>query len=246
MQLQEHGRSPVGVITSATRPAVGRHKPVIQWGEFGRLTVHLLRRVPDLGAIWFGGRLDPAFREELMVSVAGVNSCRQCSFAHREWALAEGLPEADLAALEGLEPEHFDARTWAAIAWAQAAAGSDFADVPELVGANFRQQFSPQEQADIELVAKTMAWMNRASNTVDAGLSRLRRRPVPESGVLRELVALLAYGLVTPVILIVLAVKQRRGPLSLVREVGPFFHEFEARGPHTISGPGREIGHYPF
>jgi hypothetical protein len=69
-----------------------------------------------------------------MLAVAGANSSRQCSFAHREWALAEGLPEAEPAALEGLQAETFDARTWAAIARAQAATRSDFTAVTE---ANF-------------------------------------------------------------------------------------------------------------
>ena len=110
-----------------------------------------------------------------MLAVAGANSCRQCSFAHRQWALAEGLPEAELAALEGLDAESFDERTWAAIAWAQAYARSDFAEVPDAVDANFRQHFSAQEQADIELVARTMYWMNETSNGV-------RRRPdTPEA-----------------------------------------------------------------
>ena len=241
VELRQHG-----VATGERWAAPGRHKPIIRWGEWGRLTAHLVGRSPDIVAIWFRGRLDPAFREELMVAVAGANSCRQCSFAHREWALAEGLPAAELAALEGLQPEQLDARTWAATAWAQAAASSDFADVPPAIEANFRLRFSAQEQADIELVAHAMAWLNRASNTVDAALSRLQGRPVPESGVLRELVALLTYGVVTPLILIVLALKQRRSPLSLARSVTTFFREFEKRGPRTVSGPGRDVAGYGF
>ena len=66
-------------------------KPIISTREFAGLTAGLLRQAPDLKAIWIGGRLEPAFREEIMVAVAAANNCRQCSFAHREWALAEGL-----------------------------------------------------------------------------------------------------------------------------------------------------------
>ena len=174
-----------------------------------------------------------------MLAVAGANSCRQCSFAHREWALAEGLPEAELAALEGLDAESFDARTWAAIAWAQAYARSDLAEVPDAVDANFRQHFSAQEQADIELVVRTMYWMNETSNGVRACLRRLKRTPVPGSTVPRELEALLLYAVGAPLVLVLLSVKQRRNPISMIREIRPFFREFEARGPNTISGPGR-------
>ena len=177
-----------------------------------------------------------------MLAVAGANLSRHCSFAHREWALAEGLPETELAALEGLEAESFDARTWAAIAWAQAAARSEFADVPDIIEANFRRRFTAQEQADIELVTRTMTWMNRDSNTVDAALSRLKGQPVPGSSVSAERAALLIYGIFTPVVLVLVSIKQRGPPISMIRRVRPFFRTFEARGPHTISGPGQDYG----
>ena len=153
------------------RPVTGhdRHYPTISSRKPGS-TVALLKRARDLRAIYLGRRLDPAFREEIMLAVAGANSCRQCSFAHREWALAEGLPEAELAALEGLDAESFDARTWAAIAWAQAYARSDLAEVPDAVDANFRSTSALRSRRTSQLVARTMYWMNEASNGVRAGL----------------------------------------------------------------------------
>ena len=219
----------------------GRHHPVIARRKPGS-TAALLRRWRDLGAVYVKHRLDPGFREEIMLAVAGSDSCRQCSFAHREWALAEGVPEAELAALEGLDAESFDARTWAAFAWGQAFARSDLEAVPEAIDANFRQQFSAQEQADIELVCRTMYWLNETSNGVDAALSRLKRLPVPGSSVARELEALLLYALIVPVLLVLLAVKQRRSPIALIGEILPFFREFETRGPGTISGLGVRVG----
>jgi AhpD family alkylhydroperoxidase len=142
-------------VTSAASPAPpefgsmtahGRHYPTITQRKPGA-TVALLRRARDLRAIYLDRRLDPAFREKVMLAVAGANACRQCSFAHREWALAEGVSEAELAALEGLDPEAFDERTWAAIAWVQAYARSDFDEVPDAVDDAFRQHFNAQEQA---------------------------------------------------------------------------------------------------
>ena len=50
----------------------------------------------------------------------------------------------------------------------------------------------------------------------------------------------------TEPILVVLAVKQRRSPLSLLAGVRTFFEEFEERGPRTVSGLGREGGRYAF
>jgi AhpD family alkylhydroperoxidase len=207
----------------------GRHKPVIR-NRRPRATGALLRRSPDLQAIWLKHRLDPAFREELMVSVAAANSCRHCSYAHREWALIEGLPEDELAALEGRQAESFDARKWAAIAWVHAAAASDFTDVPEAIEANFRSQFSPQEQADIELVARTMTWMNQISNTADAAWGRLHGDPVAGSGVLSEIEALVLYGLAVPPLIVWMGVKEGRRSMAVVRDMGKFFREFDARG----------------
>ena len=103
-----------------------------------------------------------------MLSVADADTCRQCSFAHHEWALAEGISDAELAALEGMNPEFFDARKSAAIYWVHEYASTDFTSVPDVIDADFRQQYDAQEQADIELAARTMYWMNETSNGTDA------------------------------------------------------------------------------
>ena len=58
----------------------------------------------------------------------------------------------------------------------------------------------------------------------------------------RELQAALLYAVGAPVVLGLLCVKQRRNPISMLREIRPFFREFERRGPKTISGPGEEFG----
>ena len=162
-----------------------------------------------------------------MLTVAGANSCRQCSYAHREWALAEGLPPEELAALEGLDEAAFDARTWAAIAWAQAFAASDLVAAPAVVDANFREHFSAEEQRDIELVARTMTWMNRTSNTVDAAWGRLHGAPVPGSGLLGELLAVSIYVIAVPFLIVLLSIRQSRNPIALIRGIAPFFREFE-------------------
>ena len=121
----------------------------------------------------------------------------------------------------------------------QAAARSHFrlAEVPAVIEANFRERFSPQEQADIELVARTMTWMNRASNTVDAALSRLRGRTGARRRVLRELTAVVLYALITPFILVIVSVKQRRSPISLIAGIGAVLPRVRgARALRTAAG----------
>ncbi len=137
------------VVTKATTVRT-RPGPTFTAPEFVRSTRGLVRRGRELYAIWGRDRVDPAFREELMVAVAAVNSCRFCSYIHREWALRVGLPQDELAALEGLDVDSFDARRWAAIAYVQAFARSDFQSVPEPIETHFRAFYNAREQHDIE------------------------------------------------------------------------------------------------
>ena len=221
----------------------GRHKPILGPRKVrAQSTVALARRSRDLKAIWIDHRLDPSFRESIMVAVASANSSRQCSFAHREWALGVGLPEAKLAALEEMDAAAFDTHQWAAIAWAHAAARNGFRHVPEAIDADFRREFTPAEQSDVELVARTMTWMNEVSNTVDAAWLRAKKGPVPESRVANEIRALILYGIAVPPLLVLIGVLERKSPIKLLRSMGPFFREFEARSLQTISDAGKAIG----
>jgi alkylhydroperoxidase family enzyme len=217
--------------------AKGLHHPIIGQRKQGS-TVALLRRWRDLWAVYATQRVDPIFREEIMLAVAGANSSRQCSFAHREWARSVRIPEVELAAVEGLDTESLDERTWAAFAWAQAYARNDLTDVPDTVDTTFKPHFSAQEQSDIALTARTMYWLNETSNSFDAFLSRLKRKRVTGSTLLSELVALVLYAIAVPILIVMFSILQRRNPFSLIRAMKPFFREFETRGPHTISGPG--------
>ena len=104
----------------------------------------LARRLPDVAAVWGRGRLDPKLREEVMLAVAHANACRWCTLAHREWALAEGMTDAELAALENLRPETFDRRTWAAIAWSQARTRPTSARCPTSSSSSSRATTTPR------------------------------------------------------------------------------------------------------
>ena len=81
-----------------------------------------------------------------MLAVADADTCRQCSFAHHEWALAEGISDAELAALDGMNPEFIDPRKAAALYWVHEYASTDFTSVPDVIDANFRQQYAPRNR----------------------------------------------------------------------------------------------------
>jgi len=146
-----------------------------------REAVALARRPRDMFAVWGGRRLDPRLREQVMLAVAQANTCRWCSIAHRRWALAEGVTDEELAALEGQDAKHFDRRTWAAIAWAQARTRTDLGPVPSELEAEFTRHYDERERADIELVTQAMGLANRSANSFEALLARLRGRAAADS-----------------------------------------------------------------
>lgn len=122
-----------------------------------------------------------------MLAIAQANACDLCTLAHRRWALAEGVTDEELAAIEGQDPKQFDRRTWAAIAWAQARTRADLDPVPDELEAELARHYDEGERADLELVTQAMGVANRSANTFDALLERLRGRPVAGSRVGDEL-----------------------------------------------------------
>ena len=156
--------------------SANRHYPLIHHRK-PHSTRRLLLRWRDLMAIYVNLRLDPVFREELMMTVAAADTSRQCSFAHREWAIGEGIPKDELAAIEAQDYGLFDEKKLAAFMWVQALARADFGPVPDTIDASFRQHYTAQEQSDIELTARLMYWMNETSNGVDAAWGHLTGKP---------------------------------------------------------------------
>ena len=71
-----------------------------------------IRRSPE------AEKIDPAFRERLMLAVTEVNGCRYCAYVHAKAALAAGLNNTDITSLaagslEGCPPEQVPALLYA-------------------------------------------------------------------------------------------------------------------------------------
>lgn len=176
------------------------------------------RRLPDVAAVWGAGRLDPKLREEVMLAVARANGCRWCTMAHRQWALAEGVTDAELAALEDQRPEAFDRATWAAIAWAQARAHADLGRVDAEFERELARHYDAEQRGDLDLLVRGMTLANLSANTFDALLARLRGRPVPGSRLFDEVVIGTGVALSVPPVAAYLALVRRRPPRRLLAE----------------------------
>lgn len=187
--------------------------------ELFRDLLTVAARAPRLATIWLSGRLPPATREKVIVAVAQANACRMCEHAHTRMALEAGVTDAELAALEQMDPEGLDRRTWLALAYARERAAASFtASSSEPARQALEETLGPQATRDIEDVARVMTVANRVANTLNALSERRRGRPIPGSRLADELVinALFLPGAWLGTL--VAAIRQRKSPFAVWRQ----------------------------
>ena len=185
------------------------------------LTAAVRRLAPlvhHAGMVWVLRQIDPAFREEIMLTVAQTNSCRYCSYVHQEWAIRAGVPDEEIAQLEGANPATFDRAKWSALAYARALAEADFGPVPEEIAQEVAKHYSPWSRRNIETVALVMNLVNRSANTLEAFRSRLRGVPVSES-LPAEIAITLALVAISPILIPLLSIVLRKSPQRLLRDL---------------------------
>lgn len=198
--------------------------------ELTRDLLSISARVPSLVAIWLGGRLDPALREQIVVAVAKVNACRMCEHAHTRMALEAGVTDAELAALERMDERAFDRRTWLAIAHARQRAKADFVRLAESESEDlWVRELGVQTYRDIEDVARVMTIANRIANTLNALSDRVHGNAVPGSRLLDELLINILFLPGAWLGTLVAGARQRRSPFAVWRQ---------ARKPRVLPGPG--------
>jgi AhpD family alkylhydroperoxidase len=142
----------------------------------------LLRVAPTLA----GRSIGNALRERLMLAVATENRCRYCKAAHSAFGRLSGLSRAEVEAIledrevedEAPEPRRSADRGGAqsegvrvAVAYVRDLARRGFASRDEELRRRLAQHFEPEV---IEATARLMNLCNRAGNTLDAGLDRLK------------------------------------------------------------------------
>lgn len=200
-------------------PAFGRfRKRTYTLPKVARHARALVSRSRDALAIW-RGRVDPALREKIMLSVAQVNGCRYCCYVHTQWAQREGASDEELARVAGLDPESFDRDEWLAISYAQSLAEGDFADAGSEVADEIERRNGAQRRDDVETIARAMTFANLMANTLDAFLSRLKGEPDPEGRLFDEVVIASVLVLTGPFSVVVLAAVLKMSPVRFVRDL---------------------------
>lgn len=189
--------------------------------ELGSAALRFVPLAPRAGLVWGLRRIDPAFREEIMLTVAKANGCRYCSYIHQEWAIKSGVSDVEIAELEGADPAKFDRARWSGLVYARSLAESNFAGVPDEVAQDVAKYYSAGERNNIKAVSLVMTMVNRSANTMDALLSRLRGTPASDS-LAAELTITTALLTTGPFIVPALSLILRKSPLRLLREFRAF------------------------
>lgn len=210
------------MIRKGSTPSVGKGiGNTYTLRELVTAAVRFVPLAPHAGMVWGLRRMDPGFREEVMLTVAQANGCRYCSFVHQEWAIRNGVSDEEIAQLEGADPAHFDRTRWSALVYARSLAENNFESTPAEIAEDAAKHFSRGERRDIEAVALVMHIVNRSANTMDALASRLRGVPASES-LTAEIVITTMLFAIGPVVVPALSLILRKSPQQLLKEFRAF------------------------
>ena len=119
-----------------------------------------------------GEIINNTFRERLMLAVTSVNDCRYCSFAHAKQALAEGIDQDEIAALQDGIFETSPKDELPALLYAQHWAETR-GDVDPAVREKMISNYDLKKVNAIELTLRTIQMGNLLGNTADYILFRL-------------------------------------------------------------------------
>jgi len=135
----------------------------------------------------YDGRMDEGFREQLMVAVAFQNQAPYCNWIHRIWASLAGVSDEELENIETLNLDELDPKVATAVIYVRALVSSDWQDAPSELRQQMQEYFTWREIEDIELIARSMDFGNRAGNTWEAMHSRLKGQSIEDSDLLSEI-----------------------------------------------------------
>ena len=135
-------------------------------GAFLKDVGFLMRNFRRINAIFNGERLDPAFRERIMLAVTHVNECRFCASFHTKAALAEKVSHDEINALLDGSYKDCPAEEIPAIRygehWAETAGKPDAAIREKLLTG-----YDQETVKAIEIVLRVIKTGNLTGNTVD-------------------------------------------------------------------------------
>lgn len=129
------------------------------------LSLYALRSLARALVRWPAIRaIDPQLRERVILHVSSVNVCAVCSAFHTRAGHRVGLTDEDIRTAQSLHPGGLDARTDAALRYAELRTLDRERDHPEDV-AHFERLFTPAEQRALRATIDLFTFNNRFNNT---------------------------------------------------------------------------------
>jgi hypothetical protein len=133
-------------------------------------------------------------------------------------ALEAGVSNAELTALENMDEQAFDRRTWLALVHARERTQADFAPLARDPSQDaLVEALGAQTHRDVEDVARVMTVANRIANTLNALPDRRRGNPVPGSRLFDELLINFMFLPSAWLGTLIAAIRQRKSPFAVWR-----------------------------
>ncbi len=144
-----------------------------RWSNFWSDLRYIFSNRDQVKAAMSSPKVDPAFRERLMLAVTEVNLCRYCRAFHVGQAKEAGIPMDEITEyLKGIIPDEVPEEQKLAVCYAQHWAETDANPDPDYIE-QVREVYGEDGSQAINMVLKMIRMGNLLGNTWDYFLFRL-------------------------------------------------------------------------
>lgn len=162
----------------AAPPQPRKAKRTLGSDNLFKMLAAVLASSPVLLRALFRPKTSAALREKVMLGATSVTDCRYCAWGHGHWAMANGVSLEEVNQILGQQTESLRAKApaeAAAILFAQHYAEHLEQFDPASIE-NLRTHYSDAQVTEILAYVRTITLGGLVGNTLDAFVSRLRRR----------------------------------------------------------------------
>jgi AhpD family alkylhydroperoxidase len=155
----------------------GKAKRTLTRDNVVRTVANVVASAPALLSALVKPKTSAALREKVMLGVTSINDCRLCTWGHTHWAMANGVPLAEVTQILGLQTDSLEAKSpaeAAAILFARHYAENLDRFDPQSIE-NLRTHYSDAQVAEILAYVRLITLGSLTGNTLEAVLDRFRR-----------------------------------------------------------------------
>lgn len=135
-------------------------------------TVEVLTYFIPIFEIYFLRKMDPGFREKIMLVTTIANECEICGVIHKRFGRLAGLTDEEMRELETLDSANIGSDDRIALMWVRSYLDFE-GEVPESVSIELKETFDEGERRRIYAAMIGIFYANLWSNTVFTSLRKL-------------------------------------------------------------------------